>query len=139
MRNEEFRIQFLIRHSPFLIQNGHCDGRVGTSNRRVAPAGISSTVIVRASIAPSLRRTCTWSWPGSTIPIPTNRPSAIVVLVNPEAGVADTLLAEDITTATTAATTDPNICIRRISSSLAEAPVRGRTRKIGLGGGCFKP
>src|SRR5262249_29534168 len=49
-----------------------------------------------------------------------NRPRAMVVLVKPEAGVADTL----VVTATTTAVTTPNICVRRISSSLVGTPHR---------------
>ena len=46
-------------------------GLPGASNRRVAPAGSNWTVIVRASIAPSFRITCTCSPPSSTNVIPT--------------------------------------------------------------------
>ena len=51
-------------------QNVHA-GLPGASMRRVAPAGSSWTVIVRASTAPSFRITWTCSPPSSTNVIPT--------------------------------------------------------------------
>src|SRR5262245_57840708 len=59
-----------------------------------------------------------------------NRPRAMVVLVKPDCGVADTLLENAIITATIAAITTPDICMRRISASLATNPSwSSRTRR----------